>query len=62
MNIKELSAMISTAESLGHKDVDLYIDDSKDDKTVYSRATARLIKSGTQMDPQVILLVSYLNE
>lgn len=62
MNTKELSAMIKTAEDLGHRDIGLYINDSRDGEISHVRATAKLVKTGSQMDEQVILLVSYSNE
>ena len=62
MNTKELVAMIKTAEELGHSDIGIYIDDSRDGQTSHVRARARLLKTGGQMDETVILLVSYSND
>ena len=59
MRTKELKIIIETAEQLGHYDINLVIDDSRDGQKLYPTATAKLIKTGNQMDPHVVLAVSY---
>ena len=61
MNTKELKVLIQAAEDLGHDDVRLGIDDSRDGKWSVAFATAHLEKCGTQQDPNVMLVFRHSN-
>jgi hypothetical protein len=58
MKTKELKILIEAAESLGHDDIDIMIDQSRDGQTSYVKATARLERTGDQRDEVVVLVVS----
>ena len=59
MNTKELIAMIQTAHDLGHTDITLMIDESRDGEVHYARARASLTTVGDQHDPETILIFNY---
>ncbi len=59
MKTKELKTLIEAAESLGHSDIDLMLDESRDGTEAYAEARAYLVKTGTQQDPHVILAFGY---
>lgn len=59
MNTVELMAMIKTAHQLGHREITLYIDESRDGELHYARASARMVTAGHQSDPQTLLVIGY---
>jgi hypothetical protein len=59
MKISELKILIDAAESLGHSDARLVLNDSRDGNESYPAAKATLKKCGTQQDPDVMLVISY---
>lgn len=59
MKTSELKILIEAAEQLGHTDIQVFIDDSRDGNTSYTNATAELVRTGDQHDPQVILAIRY---
>ena len=59
MNISDLKILVDAAESLGHGDARLVINDSRDGNESYPAAKATLKKCGTQQDPSVMLVIGY---
>lgn len=59
MYIKELMAMLKTAEQLGHHEILLMLDESRDGETHYARAKATLVTTDSQHDPQTLLVIGY---
>lgn len=59
MKISELKILIDAAESLGHGDAKMVLNDSRDGNESYPTAKATLKKCGTQQDPDVMLVISY---
>ena len=57
MKTSELKILIEAAEQLGHTDIQVVIDDSRDGNTSYTNATAELVQTGTQQDPVVLLAI-----
>ncbi len=57
MKASELKILIEAAEQLGHTDIQVVIDDSRDGNTSYTNATAELVQTGTQHEPVVLLAI-----
>ncbi|PCI54155.1 MAG: hypothetical protein COB36_10715 [Alphaproteobacteria bacterium] len=58
MKTDELKTLINAAESLGHKNIELVINHSRDGVSSMPLARAELIQTGSQMDPCVTLVFS----
>lgn len=61
MKTKELMAMLKTAKQLGHDDLRIVIDDSRDGNESLVTATAVLRTGSEQMAPEVLLVIRYEN-
>jgi len=59
MKTKELKILIAAAEALGHTDIEIVLIDGRDGQEEYQEATARLIKTGCQKDPHVVIGFTY---
>ena len=57
MKTKELKAIIETAEQLGHDDIGIFIDESRDGEEYYVPAKARLHKTTNPHDYDTVILV-----
>jgi len=58
MRTDELKTLIEAAESLGHKNIDVVINNSRDGVTSLPPGRASLMQTGTQTDPNVVLVLS----
>ena len=59
MKIAELKVIIETMEDLGHTDVNLVLDDSRDGQDSYPKAKAYVVKTDDQCEPCVMLAFGY---
>jgi len=57
MRTKELKILIEAAESLGHWDLEMVIDNGRDGVESYTPAIASLEKVGPQQDSAVLLVI-----
>ncbi len=61
MKTTELMAMLKTAHDLGHRDITIMLDESRDGETHYAAARARLVVTSDQREPITLLIVGYDN-